>query len=436
MRVRKTGEGKNRLKNSLLAIADQIVVSAGTFLSVMMVCRNCSNADFGIFILAWTIIQFLRTVQERMIAAPYLVFAFRPGFERKSYRGSSITHQAFFAVLSSCIALVVSIAAWILGYGFFWFGVSLAVALLFNLARDEMRAISYTDFAFLRLLILDVTVVATQLLGLLLLSWFGMFSLISANLMIGFGCISPFAVWLWLTKSKFSFESNAIVADWYHNWTYSRWLVGSRVLGIAPTIFVPWLIALYEGEEGTGVFGVCGSLVGVSLMFVTGINNLFQPRTVLELQRNGIRGMLTTIAESIVVICIGLVCLSTLFLFYGGDLLAIFGSQYTPFGFLTFLLSTSTLVVSVSTMFANGLAALKMSRDFFWGEVSCCIVSIVSAIVLVPSHGLNGAAYATILGGFAATVVIGMTLARGVRLYDLHSENRTVEAGSPSMKSK
>ena len=95
----------------------------------------------------------------------------------------------------------------------------------------------------------------------------------------------------------------------------------------------------------------------------------------------------------------------------------ILGTQYVGFGFLTFLLSVSTLVISISTMLSNGLAALKKSKDFFWGEVSYCVVSIVSALVLIPSQRLNGAAYAMILGGLAVTIVTAVRLADGVHNY-------------------
>jgi len=434
----KMAEGKGKLKNSVLALSDQVVVSAGSFLSGIIICRNTSEADFGVFCLAWSIISFLRVVQERMIAAPYLAYTFRPSFNRKTYRGSSISHQVFFAALISCIVMVASIIAWILGYdsGLVWQVPSLAFAMFFSLARDQMRAVSFTDFTFLRLLVLDFTVVATQLLGLVMLVWFDFFSLTWANLTLGFGCIGPVVVWLWLTKSQYSFELKAMVVDWYHNWNYAQWLVGSRLLGIAPMVLIPLLIVRYEGDEGNAIYGVCCSLVGVSAMFASGFNNLFQARTVLELQRNGIRGMIIAIGESMVVVSLVLTCLSGIFLFWGGNLLAIFGSQYTKFGFLTFLLSVSTLVVSFSAMFGYGLAALQKSRDFFWGEVSCGIVSIVSALLLLPNYGLNGAAYATILGGFAATLVTALTLARGVRLYEPNPDSTNVMVGSVAMKSK
>ena len=413
------GEGSKRLKNGFLAIADQIVVSAGTFLSTMLICRNCSDADFGVFSLAWTIIAFLRTIQERMIASPFLAFTFRPAFNRTSFRGSTLAHQAIFSAASTVLVFIAAVAVRVLGFdgGHFLFGLSLGLALWSTLGRDQMRYVSFTDFAMLRLLILDVVVVLSQLIGLVVLIRTDVFSLSVANLVLSFGCLLPIAAWLWMTRSTYVIDNEAVVQDWHHNWSYARWLVVARVFGIAPVVVIPWLIFSFEGDAGTGVFGACTSLVGVSLMFVQGANNLFQPRTMLELQKNGIRGLLTAIGESTGVICAGLICISTVFFFFGNNLLVILGTQYVGFGFLTFLLSVSTLVISISTMLSNGLAALKKSKDFFWGEVSYCVVSIVSALVLIPSQGLNGAAYAMILGGLAVTIVTAVRLADGVHNY-------------------
>jgi len=156
-------------------------------------------------------------------------------------------------------------------------------------------------------------------------------------------------------------------------------------------------------------------------MFVTGANNMFLPRTVHELHHRGMRSMLNTVGEALTVIFSVLTCVSIIFWFFGGTLLSIYGDRFKDFAVLAFLLSVSTLAVSVSTIFGNGLTALRRSRDFFWGEVSCCVVSIVAAVLLIPIYGLNGAAFSQILGGLTATVVTGLTLFRGVRAYRSHS---------------
>ncbi len=414
---------KKKVIQGVVAFGDQVVVSSSTFMTMLLVTRNSSVFDVGVFALAWTTISFLRTVQERIIAAPFLAFNYQPDFQRPTFRGSSIAHQIGFAIVASALVFLGSFVFWILkgdSRGLL-FGLSIAVTLPFHLIRDQMRAISCADFAYLRLLVLDVAIASCQLLGLLSLIWLDIFLLSFANLVLGLACVAPIVFWFYLIRKSYSIEFSFVMSDWKNNWRYSRWLVVARVLGIAPILIIPWLIAFILGERDAGVFAVCASLVGVSLMFVTGANNMFLPRTVHELHHRGMRSMLITVVEALTVIFSVLTCVSIVFWFFGGALLTIYDDRYKDFGVLAFLLSLSTLAVSVSTIFGNGLTALRNARDFFWGEVSCCVVSILAAVYLIPIYGLNGAAFSQILGGLTATVVTGLTLFRGVRAYRGHS---------------
>jgi O-antigen/teichoic acid export membrane protein len=409
-------EISKNVKNGVLALGDQMVVSAGTFLTVMMVSRNCSAYEVGVFSLTWTVIAVLRTVQERLIAAPFLAFTYQPLFNRTTYRGSSIAHQICFAGISSLIIAIIALCSPIFGAGSYEteLGLSLAVALFFNLARDQMRALSYTDFSFFRLLLLDSLVVGSQLLGLVLLSWSLRFSLISTNIILGIACIAPLCIWLRQIWNTFEINRKWVGCDWNHNWNYARWLVGGRLIGIAPIVAIPWLIAYFQGEEGTGIYAVCSSLVGLSMMFVTGVNNMFQPRTVLEFQKNGVSGMLASLFSSITLMIGVLSIVSLSFWFVGDRLLATYGQSYAQYSFLAFLLSISILIVSISCLLNNGLVALNQSRAQFWSEVSHCIGAVVFAFFLIPTYGLIGAAYASIIGSTAATIVSLITLALGV----------------------
>ena len=95
----------------------------------------------------------------------------------------------------------------------------------------------------------------------------------------------------------------------------------------------------------------------------------------------------------------------------------LFGPSYGAYGHIAFLLSLSTLSVSFSVLFGNGLAALGNSRQYFWGEFACCFVAVGSAAVLIPWWGLAGAAQALILGGIAASLVTGLTLLSAISHY-------------------
>ena len=129
--------------------------------------------------------------------------------------------------------------------------------------------------------------------------------------------------------------------------------------------------------------------------------------------------MKSTLVESIVIIASVLCLISLGFAFFGDRVLGLlFGPVYGCYGHIAFLLSLSTLSVSFSVLFGNGLAALGNSRQYFWGEFACCLMSVGTAAVLIPRWGLAGAAESLILGGLAASVVTGITLARAISLFN------------------
>ncbi len=403
------------------SLADQVVVSACTFLTMVLISNHCTKEHVGVYALTATIINLMRTVQDRMITAPYLTFAYRPGFDRPTFRGSVFVHQAILASVGTTVILLLALFGLWLGYSPAWMYVfgSTAAALPLTLVRDQIRAMSAASFQIKQQFVFDVAIGASQLFGLMILSWLQHFSIVWVNVMIGLSCVVPNLAWFIAYGRTLDVDQRVVVEDWHNNWEYSRWLVGARVFGMFGYFLVPWLLWYYRGEAATGVFAVCSSLVGISLMFVTGLNNLFQPRTIRELQRNGMRGMLYSIVESIVVIFGILTCISMGFYAFGSYALGyVFGDAYREYGQVAFLLSLSTLVVSLSTLFGNGLAALGNSKEYFWGEFSSCVVSVLAALLLIPLLNLHGAALALALGGAASTLVTGWTLYRGIRKWE------------------
>ena len=417
---------KSLLSCSLVSLMDQVVVSGCTFFTMYLVSGKCSKAEVGAFALAATIVNFIRTVQERAIAAPYLAFAFKPGFHRNSFRGSSFVHQGIFAITVASIAVAVLAFEWGLGFSnpSLALVASLALTIPLLMVRDQIRAISAANFEFGTQLVLDIGIGVIQFGGLFCLAWSNQFSIASAYVAMGLACLIPSVIWLWLHRRMLEIDRTKIVSDWRHNWLYSRWLVGARVLGIFGYLVVPWMVAYFLDKSATGAFAVCSSLVGVSLMFVTGLNNFFQPRTIREFHRSGVVGLRLSLIESIVIVSGVLVVISLGLAFFGNVLLGlVFGSGYGTYGHIAFLLSLSTLSVSFSVMFGNGLAALGNSRNYFWGEFACCAVSVGSAVILIPLWGLAGAAQSLIFGGVASSIVTGLTLARAISLRKLSSHS-------------
>jgi O-antigen/teichoic acid export membrane protein/glycosyltransferase involved in cell wall biosynthesis len=403
-----------------LSLGDQIVVSASSFFTTAIVARTCTQSDVGEFVLAWTVLSFVRTIQERVFAAPFLAFIHRNGYDRPSYRGSCFAHQLLFASLCFVAALLSALIATMLGANrnllvIIW---AMAIAIPLTLIRDQIRAFYTATFEYARVITFDIAVTTIQLGSILALSQTNAFSVAKVVSILGLSCVLPVTIWLIVSRNSLSWSWHQIKVDWSHNWLYAKWLLFARLIGVFPYLAVPWLVAFTISKDAAGAFGNCSSLVGVSLMFVTGVNNMLQPKAVRELQVNGLAGLVACLSETILVIAGTLVAISAAFYFFGGEMLGmVYGEAYASFGMLAFLLSLSTLASSFSTIFGNGLAAFGESKACIWGEGAGCVVSLVIALLAIPTLGLHGASLALILGGTVSSIITGYMLYRSFHQY-------------------
>ena len=403
----------HEVTRGILALSDQIIVSGTSFATLAIIAHVCSKPEVGIFHLAWTIVGFLRTAQERMLSAPYLVFVHRDEYDEVTWLGSTLVHQAIFAV--ACCAVVVSLA-FLTSFGGWLPGmptvlVALACSLPFLLLRDHLRAICSAHFRYGVALTIDVSIAVAQLGGICLLARFNQVTIPRVATLLGLSCLVPCLAWLVLRPLKFQIRRRRAINDWIVSWAYSRWLVAARTIGIAGCYLVPWVVVYYVNQAAAGAFAACSSLVGLSLMFIQGANNFFQPRTVKAFHEQGVAAMSRSVMEFTVLLVIVLSAISAGYYIAGDWLLGIiYGPAYAEYGVAVFYLSLSLLAVSVSIACGNGLAALGRPRGYFWGEFAYFVATVSLAFLLIPPLELIGAGLALTGGGCAASLVTALTL--------------------------
>lgn len=412
------------LTKVILALADQAFVSLNSFVTMMVVVKFCSTGDLNVYVLAWSILCFFRVIQERMLAAPYVVFAHQPDRENSSFLGSSLVQQGWFSVASSLIFIGLAIL-----FNFVpgpdGLSVSLAViavALPPILLRDHLRAVSCTHFRYGAAALLSGVALILQF-AIMYVCYLN--SALTANAVfaaMGAASLLPALVWLMVRTEPFQFVREQFSGDWQTCFKYSSWLVAARLFPSAVNSLLPFLVLYLVSEDASGVWGSCMTLANVSMMFVIGCNNLFQPKAVVALQTHGKSAMQHVLGLSAIVFSIALTAICLVYFFAGEQLLALaFKPALSPYGNVVTILSIHVLICSLSIVAGNGLAALEKSRGIFIGELFWSIVTLAAAALLTPEFGLTGTAIAICAGSLAATLIEG-----GWLMYWLKSETFAV----------
>ena len=78
---------------TLLALADQGIVSFASFVTTILIGRLCGTQELGVYTLAISIAFFFVAVQDSLVTMPYTVYGNRlQGHARRRYAGSMLMH--------------------------------------------------------------------------------------------------------------------------------------------------------------------------------------------------------------------------------------------------------------------------------------------------------------------------------------------------------
>jgi O-antigen/teichoic acid export membrane protein len=406
------------LRNSVSFVFDQAVVSGTNFVICVIIGRMCSQQEFGIFYLALTIVLVLRNVQSELVSSPYMIYCSRKrGEALASYTGSTLVHQLVISALSMAGLLVL---AGILSFDIAPAGLSTVVwpllgAVPFLLLREYLRQLAFAHLRPMAAIVLDLAVAVMQLGGLLLLGWLHWLSVESVYLVMGAACAVASCGWFLTSKQPLRFDRSQFIADWRHNWSFSKWALSSHLVGSAVPYLLPWILALTHGSAATGILAACTTLVGVTNMFVTGVSNFLTPRAARAFAEGGVEELRRVLGKTATLFAAALGVFCLIFV-TAGDLLAtlIYGDRYAETGLILSILAVNALVHSLGVIAGNGLWALDRPRSNFQADVCALIAALAVAVCLISSLGVFAAALSLLLGTSVGTAVRCLTLQRSL----------------------
>jgi O-antigen/teichoic acid export membrane protein/tRNA A-37 threonylcarbamoyl transferase component Bud32 len=407
-------------RTHVLALADQAVVSAASFLTTVVIARWTIPNELGLYSIGISLLVSSVSIQESMISLPYTIQQHRAPGTPAEHAGSSLTHSTLLSALGVVILVVT------------------ALALSASNAEPQLRAMTWTlagvlPFAFLRefarkfslahlhtgeVLILDSAVAAIQLAGLGWIGWTGRMSSATACVALGVACASGAIVWLCLSRGKFSIRRDHVLKTARQSWGLGKWLFAGQITVSVQGYMAYWLLALLVGAAATGVFAACMSIVSFGNPLITGLSNIMTPRAVLALKDGGGVLLRRQIIRDALLLGAAMTLFCMVALFVGDDVMRLLyhGREYEGQGHTVTVLAIALLASAVGTPASNALAGMERPRAIVWAGSVGVVLTAVLVWFLIIEWGLVGAAYGFLLGNVAAAVgrwVAFLTLVSG-----------------------
>jgi O-antigen/teichoic acid export membrane protein len=418
------------------SLADQIAVSAASFITLVMVARWGSAKEVGIYAVGGSVLALLLAIQESLITRPYTIQLFQP-------LGTPAEHAGGSLILSLLMATGVALALAAAGAGFAGFGAPQPFAILSSvlagvaplvLLREFVRRFMFAHLRMIQAALLDWGVAALSVLTMLFLGWGGLLSANSAFVAIGAACAIGAAVWLTYTRKSFAYRSSQTAAVMKQSWGLGKWFFLGQLAVQSQSYMTHWLSLLIAGVSVTGVYAACMSIIAFSNPVHFSFINALTPKFVRALRQGGADGLRRQTIQATMLIAGAMALFCFAVFLAGAPVMHLLypGPEYAGYGHTLSVLALSVFTASVGTPASIALASAERGRVVACVMVTTALLNVVLVWWLMTEWGLAGAAYGILLAeafGTAMRWLAFLTLMPAIRQNKTEDVARTQQCG-------
>lgn len=389
------------------ALADQAIVSGGSFLTTVLVGRNADSIQLGVYAIGSSLLVSSMMIQESLIVLPYMIYYHEADSALAARAGSSLTHSGALSMIGLFLLAAAGVGLPFIGANaqfepMIW---ALVGVLPFFMLRDFVRRLAFAELKMARALTLDAAVATILVTALAWLAETGRMSAATAFAAIGVACAIPVGVWLYHHRREFVFERRAVQAELKKNWGMGRWLLAGQTVVQAESYAAYWLSLLLIGATSTGIFAACASIVAFANPFITAFRNILTPRAVKAWKRGGGKALRAQAMQDSALLIAGTGAFCLVVVEYGGELLRLLyhNSAYAGHDVLVDLLALGLVSSALGMPASNGLAAIQRPRLIAVTGAIGAAVTISLVWVLTAHLGLPGTGYGILIGSLVGS---------------------------------
>jgi O-antigen/teichoic acid export membrane protein len=375
------------------ALSDQALVSCANFANGILLARYLGITEFGLFTLAWLVLEFSLNLQGTMMTTPMLsIGAKKSGVDAQRYFGAVIaSHLALSAMTSAALFLGVLIYdALFHGNQYSSLALPLSVAAWAANVQYFLRRYAFVRGMPFVAFISDFCRYSIQLGTLIWL--FETTEMDSEGVLLVIGCAAIFALvpgsyLLWPVK----FDRKELSEMARRHWHFSKWLVPSTLLnwGVG-NLFIVAAGAML-GAAAVGSMKAAQNIVGISHILMLGLENVAPISAARRYHASGGPALsrylvrFTVLGGSAMALIIGLASIAPDFL-----LRVIYGSEFEGQGYLVRWWCFIYFFVFLAVPPRIGLRTLEHTRPIFLQNLYLSALSLAIFYPMITNFEIIG----------------------------------------------
>lgn len=398
-----------------LAGIDQAIISISNFLATIILARNVSPTELGVYGVGFIALRLVRSVQEGIIVQPLNVFG--AALDRTNF-GSYATSTALIQI---GLALASSLSVALGGLILIAFGNDTAGPALFSLwfvflwwqIQEFLRRVFYTR-SKVNYAVLNSTIANAFRLGLML--WWASRDMLSGAdglYAIGWGSLVAILPSLWLTRSYWTRHIANMKDTWNLNWHFGRWIMGGSIANWVAVEFYPILTAGLISFAAAGAYRAIQNLVAPVHMILRATDTFFTPRAARAYQKQGNRALDRTMRHMYLASGLPILFLLVFAVIFAEPLLQLlYGDTYVTYSNGILLMAFFYLALYAYWPLQSILKATQRSRPIFIANVAAIVTMFTIGIWAVQNYGVYGTIAGQMLNALVVNLILWGTLLR------------------------
>ncbi len=383
------------VRAGLWGMADQALISATNFVTMVLLARSLSPSAFGAFTLAYTALLFANSLQSALITQPHNVIgATRTGEDYVGYTTATAGMQLALALAYGFVIAAAAIMLSALDISASRLLLALVPATAVWQLQEFMRRVLYTKQNVIGALVNDGVSYGGQLVGIVALWKMGSLTEVRAILVLAITSAIATVAGLWqirdhLTAAVVRVAWRAAVAN---NWRMGKWLTASALLSLLSSqlhlIFTAGLVNI----AAVGALRATQTILRPTQVLLTALDTLMVSRMAAAHENGGPRA-LRLLTRQIYIATFPIVAAYYLILvvFSQPILRLLYGEAYVSYGWLLAANSLTQVLVYLGTPVGTALRAMKLTAPVFKAYVISVVFDLTVGIAAVATMGLIGA---------------------------------------------
>jgi O-antigen/teichoic acid export membrane protein len=392
-------------KPGTLAFADQALVSAGNFFSLLLVARHLAAEKFGLFSLAMMSLVFLANLHRAAFTQPMNILGAAESLPCVTARMLALLRAQLLAIPLAALLLAL-LSLYFFPQAALLFG---AVGYITGFYLQETsRRYWYTLHRVERAIVSDVISYGGQLVLLALLAASGRLDGAIALAMMGVASLAAFLFDIWCIEpmpAARRHEPQPLRLLAVQHWPLSRWLLLTVLAMWGGNQLYPFLLAVL-GPVAVASYVACRNLLNAIGVMIQSVGNYLPVRAAALLRRRGKAALLSHLLQTLTrAAAFGLAFVLLVVLAAGPLMHLAYGGRYDGAAWLLRMLALATLFTLLGAVLGAYSLAMEDSRASFLANLGATCVALTAGAWLIHSKGLHGAAIAAMLSSATSMVL-------------------------------